>query len=290
MRLRHIEVFHAIKQTGSISRAAALLGVSQPAASKVLQHAEAALGFKLFERVKGRLYPTAEAEVLHVEVAKLHHGFEQIRLLSANLRHDPEGRLRIGCLPSLALSILPPTIRDFRLAYPSVTCSVQTNHISTLLADLRARDLDLAVTLFPAEHPGITMQQVGEVDMVYFGPQAGDDHVDLLSIDSSELIAITRSDRMGAVVADHFEQAGRLYRPGIEVETYFLACSLAGAGCGVAIIDALTARSMLRDGLYIRPIRPRIPIAIGILMHETHVGRRFYGEFARLLGRSVELH
>jgi DNA-binding transcriptional LysR family regulator len=287
MRLRHIEVFHAIKQTGSISRAAALLGVSQPAASKVLQHAESALGFKLFERVKGRLHPTAEAEVLHVEVAKLHRGLEQVRLLSANLRHDPEGRLRIGCLPSLGLSIIPPTIRAFRLAYPSVTCAVQTNHISTLLADLRARDLDLAVTMFPSEHPGITMQIVGEVDMVYLGPRPGPHEIDLLSIDSDELIAISRSDRMGALVADQFEQAGRPFRPGIEVETYFLACSLAAAGCGAAIVDALTARSMLRDGLYIRPLRIRLPIEIGILTHETHVGRRFYSEFARLLHQSV---
>lgn len=54
MRLRHIEVFHANKQTGSISKAAALLGVSQPAASKVIHHTEAALGFKLFKRVKQR--------------------------------------------------------------------------------------------------------------------------------------------------------------------------------------------------------------------------------------------
>src|SRR4051794_36524508 len=110
MRLRHIEVFHAVKQTGSIGKAAALLGVSQPAASKVLQHAESALGFKLFERVKGRLQPTVEAEVLHVEVAKLHQGLEQLRMLSANLRRFPEGRLRIGCLPSLGLSIMPRAI------------------------------------------------------------------------------------------------------------------------------------------------------------------------------------
>ena len=288
MRLRHIEVFHAIKQTGSISRAAALLGVSQPAASKVLQHAEAALGFKLFERVKGRLHPTAEAEVLHVEVARLHQGLEQIRLLSANLRHDPEGRLRIGCLPSLGLSIMPPTIRAFRLAYPSVTCVVQTNHVTTLLADLRARDLDLAVTLFPTQYPGITMQQVGEVELVYLGPQAGQGPIDLLTIDPAALIAITRSERMGAMVAAHFEQAGRPFQPGIEVETYFLACSLAAAGCGAAIVDALTARSMLRDGLHIRPIRPRLPVGIGILTHETHVGRRFYSEFAELLCRSIE--
>jgi DNA-binding transcriptional LysR family regulator len=253
----------------------------------VLQHAEAALGFKLFERVKGRLHPTAEAEVLHVEVARLHQGLEQVRLLSANLRHDPEGRLRIGCLPSLGLSIMPPAIRAFRLAYPSVTCAVQTNHIATLLADLRARDLDMAVTLFPTEHPGISMQPLGEVEMVYLGPRATPGAVNLLALDPSELIAISRSDRMGAMVAEVFERAGRPFQPAIEVETYFLACSLASSGCGAAIVDALTARSMMREGLHIRPIHPRLPVGIGMLAHEAHVGRRFHSAFAGILCQAI---
>ncbi|MDT9646790.1 LysR family transcriptional regulator, partial [Pseudomonas sp. JV245A] len=53
MRLRHIEIFQAIRQTGSISGAAQLLHVSQPAVTKVLQHAELQLGFPLFLRVRG---------------------------------------------------------------------------------------------------------------------------------------------------------------------------------------------------------------------------------------------
>ena len=53
MRLRHIEIFHAIYTTGSITNAAKLLHVSQPSVSKVLSHAEYQLGFKLFERIKG---------------------------------------------------------------------------------------------------------------------------------------------------------------------------------------------------------------------------------------------
>ena len=104
MRLRHIEVFHAVMQTGSVSKAAELLGISQPAASKVLSHAESALGFRLFERIKGRLRPTAEAALLFVEVEKIQDGMGQVRSLAENLQRRPEGRLHIGCLPSLALS------------------------------------------------------------------------------------------------------------------------------------------------------------------------------------------
>lgn len=283
MRLRHIEVFHAIKQTGSISRAAALLGVSQPAASKVLQHAEAALGFRLFERVKGRLHPTPEAEVLHVEVAKLHQGLAQIRQLSANLRNDPAGRLRVGCLPSLGLSIIPQAIHAFRQAYPSVRCTVHTNHIATLLGDLRARDLDMAVTLFPRSYPGIAMQELGEVDLVYLGPRPGPGPIALADIDPAELVGIVATDAMGALVATEFERLGRVYRPNIEVETYFLACSLAAAGAGGVIVDRLTASSMLREGLQLRVLHPRMAVGIGVLTHEAHVGHRFSSEFIRVL-------
>ena len=71
MRLRHIEIFDAIWRTGSLTEAAETLHVSQPAASKLLANAEAQLGFKLFERVKGRLRATREAEVLAPQVARL---------------------------------------------------------------------------------------------------------------------------------------------------------------------------------------------------------------------------
>ena len=68
MRLRHIEIFQAIRQTGSVSAAAQLLHVSQPAVTKVLQHAELQLGFPLFLRVRGKLQPTPEALALEREV------------------------------------------------------------------------------------------------------------------------------------------------------------------------------------------------------------------------------
>jgi DNA-binding transcriptional LysR family regulator len=64
MRLRYIELFHAVLTTGSITGAAKLLDISQPAASKALQHAEDKLGFALFSRVRGRLQPTQLALLL----------------------------------------------------------------------------------------------------------------------------------------------------------------------------------------------------------------------------------
>lgn len=85
MRLRHIEVFHAIMQVGTISGAAQVLHISQPAVTKVLQHCELQLGMPaLFERVRGKLYPKPEAHRLFVETEKLNRDLLGIRRLAAS--------------------------------------------------------------------------------------------------------------------------------------------------------------------------------------------------------------
>ena len=77
MRLRHIELFHAVLTAGSLTGAARLLNISQPAASKVLQLAEQQLGFPLFSRVRGRLQPTEEALLLRHRVEKIVQDIEE---------------------------------------------------------------------------------------------------------------------------------------------------------------------------------------------------------------------
>ena len=71
MNLRHLEVFHAIMQAGSVTGAAHLLNVTQPAVSNVLRHAEQQMKFRLFERVAGRLQPTPEARDLFPDVQEI---------------------------------------------------------------------------------------------------------------------------------------------------------------------------------------------------------------------------
>ena len=96
MRLRHIEVFHAIYTTGSITNAAKILHVSQPSVSKVLTHAELQLGFKLFERVKGRLIPTDEAGMLFDEADKIYQQIRSIKNTAQNIKKSECGRIILG--------------------------------------------------------------------------------------------------------------------------------------------------------------------------------------------------
>jgi hypothetical protein len=92
LTLRQIEVIRAIMITGSVGGAARLLNVSSPGISRVMKHAEALLGLKLFSRKGGRYTPTREAsDIFSQEDLELRIGEFNCHL---GARHrDPPGRL-----------------------------------------------------------------------------------------------------------------------------------------------------------------------------------------------------
>ncbi len=100
MRLRQIEVFHAIYTCGSMTNAAAKLNVSQPSVSKVLAHAEQQLGYRLFDRVKGKLIPTPEAHQLFKHVADVYQDVDRLRHVAKNLKAASVGRIRDAGTPA----------------------------------------------------------------------------------------------------------------------------------------------------------------------------------------------
>ncbi|MEO5760390.1 MAG: LysR substrate-binding domain-containing protein [Mesorhizobium sp.] len=246
MQLRHIEACHAVLQTGAIARAARVLGVSQPAVSKLIKHAEQQLGFRLFERLKGRLVPTREAILLSPEIEKLFHQLNQVQQLSRNLLPSRQDRIRIGCIPSLGLSLVPRVIKQFQARHPDIRYEVRTRHTSELIDSLMAQRLDIALTFDPEPRVGIRAEKLcqGELLCVRSAERPSpSDHTRLTDIDPADLISLIGDDPLGRLLDEKLKQAGIVPAQRIQVQTYYVACSLAENGCGIAIVDAFTANS-----------------------------------------------
>ena len=126
MRTRHIEVFNSIYKTGSVTAAAKLLNVSQPSVSKVLAHAEQQLGFRLFERIKMKLVPTPEANILFKHTSVMQDVLTDINQISERLTEFPVGRVRVSCTPSLGIDFLPNAIAEFKALNPNVNFEIST--------------------------------------------------------------------------------------------------------------------------------------------------------------------
>ena len=170
MRLRHIEIFHAIYMTGSITNAAQFLHVSQPSVSKVLAHAEMQLGFDLFQRVKGRLIPTAEANMLFNEVDKVYKQIRSVRNTAENIKKSKTGNINIGLAPALGFDLVPKAVAEFKKTHPDVNINIQTMHNEQVQQALLERKIDFALMFSPPPLPGITQQLVLESQLMVVYP------------------------------------------------------------------------------------------------------------------------
>src|SRR3546814_6725654 len=97
MDLRQLQVFHTVMETRSASRAARILGVSQPAVSTLLKRLEERLGIALFARERNRLEPTPEAVLLMEHVSHALGSISKVRNAVDDIQQADEiGRTQVG--------------------------------------------------------------------------------------------------------------------------------------------------------------------------------------------------
>jgi len=284
MRLRQIEVFHAVYVNGSISTAARALNVSQPSVSKVLKHAEDQLGFRLFRRLKGRLTPTDEAHALFREVSEVYDRLESLKQAARNLKSGQGGHIRVAVLPALGLGVAPAAVARFRAAHPDVTFDVQTLHHDEVLRSLYERESDLALAYNPAEHPRLSTLEIasGELTAVFRAGEYGTpapDRLDLARLEGRDYVGSGATGPVSDIFSREVERRGLNVREVISVGAFYMAVPLVRLGVGVAVVDSFTAASVPREGLEFRPLDPPLGFGVYCIHLEdrplSHLARRF---------------
>ena len=155
MRLRHIEVFHAVYSCGSVTRAAEVLKVSQPSVSKVLAHAEQQLGYALFDRVRGKLIPTPEANQLFVEVAQVNDRIDRLRHVAVSLRSVDKGTIKIATTTAFSIDFLPAAMASYQKAHKDIFFNLETLRYEELTDALMEQRIDIGLAYDQGNLPGI---------------------------------------------------------------------------------------------------------------------------------------
>src|SRR5262249_3843183 len=126
LNLRQIEAFKAVIEHGTVSRAAGVLNVSQPAISKLIAHLEADAEVRLFDRIKGRLAPTERGMRFYQEIERIFSGVAQIENAAEAIRREEQGRLVVGVMPALAGRFVQEVTMGFLRRRPNVFCSIES--------------------------------------------------------------------------------------------------------------------------------------------------------------------
>lgn len=280
MNLRHIEVFHAVYVTGSVSAAARSLNVSQPSVTKVLQHAESLLGFALFERTRGRLIATSEAHALFTDVSDIQDRVYQLRKASQHIRRGPGTLLRISALPSLGLGALPDAVSGFLRRHPGVRFELHTVHHDDMVRKLYEREADIVISYEVPRTAAVTSRKLGHGEMVVMFrtgdlPASGE-RVRLDQLRGIPFVTTVESGPQGRALSAELDRLGVTLKEVAASRTFFMAAALVRAGVGLTILDSFTAHASLAEGVAIRPLDP--PIAFDV--HAVYLENRPIGKVA----------
>ena len=267
MHLRYIEMFQAMLQAGTLTDAASLLNISQPAATKLLKQAERRLGFPLFVRVKGQWHLTPESRLLKGQISRIFDDMRDLQRLVSNIARAEKYLLRVVSTPTLANAVIPKSISRLRRQLGQTAVELSTQHSREMLKSLLLREADVGLTLQELCHPDIACEPLCQGPLSLIAPAgtwSPSDAFQPIAIDSladSPLVGITKADSLGRQLEAHLEQLNPPARISIWVQTYQIAKDLVCSGEGLALIDPFTAVSSGPE-LQIRVIEPIMPIAL----------------------------
>ena len=263
--LRQIEAFKAFVETGTVSRAAEVLRISQPAASKLLSNLEADSGIRLFDRAHGRMTTTARGMLLYEEIERLFSGVNQIAQAVEAIRKEDRSRLFIGVMPGVSTGFIATSTVAFRAAHPDVFLSFTVRSSQFITEGLLSRQLDLGVVSKPLDHPLFTTAVLEDDPLVCALPAdhklAGSAALTLADIASEPMIAFAQDSPTRHKVERAFAAAGLAPNVVAEATTAQTVCSLVAAGIGLALVAPIFAHEH-RPSIACVPIAPKIRMDI----------------------------
>ncbi len=163
-----LKTFYIVASKKSISKAAAAIGVSQPAVTQVIQNLENSLGGKLFIRSKKGVDLTEEGKTLYTYVEEGMNFLENGLRKFQELKNLDTGKVRVGANPVISKHILMPYLKIFHEQHPNVEIQIVNDSTTSLLKQLRVGSLDLVILDVPRkEIPDFEIHHFKDIQDVF---------------------------------------------------------------------------------------------------------------------------
>ena len=153
LKLSHLRLLAALGEAGQLTQAAAAVGVSQPAASRLVAEIERIIGHPVHERTGRGIGLTAIGRALASRAARVRMELDDAARDLAEIATGGVGHVRIGAVTGPALDRVLPALHSERLHHPNVTVDVTVGPSDLLCDQLLAGRLDFAVGRLPADMP-----------------------------------------------------------------------------------------------------------------------------------------
>ncbi len=275
MDLKQIEYFVRVAELGGFTRAAAVLGIAQPALSRQVRLLEVELRQTLLTRDGRGAAPTEAGRLLLAHGRGILHQVERAREELGRLRGALAGRVAIGLPTSLARALTVPLTRAFREQMPDATLSISEGLSAAMLESLVNGRLDIAVlyNAGPSADVDITALQVEDLFLVQSRAHDSSDASPMRLTDLAHLPLVIPSRPNAIRMRVESEMAAIGCSPciALEIDGVSAILDLVADGAGAAILSRNAVASAVHPARFrLRAIHePRLQaqIALAVSAH-----------------------
>lgn len=251
MELRQLHNFLTVVDQRSVSRAASLLHLAQPALSRQIRALEEELGADLLVRHGWGVTPTPEGEILATHARGLLRDAQAAREAVSAFSGVPSGKLTVGVPSSMAAVLLPGLALAASAALPGVELRLVEGYSATLHQRTLAGQLDLAVLYSEPHLPAITRWPLLTEPLVAIGQSGVLDSKTQLSIGQLieyPLLLPAASNRLRILFEEAAARAGAHHQLRMEVDSVPALLELVRAGLGVSILPFSSVKAGVTQG------------------------------------------
>lgn len=243
MDLRQLAALTAVADAGSFSAAARRLHTVQSNVSTHVARLEQELGASLVDRATGTL--TDEGEVAVERARRINHEIESLRADVASMRHEVSGVVRLGCIGTVSRWLVPRLLVLIEERYPDVHVVVVDATTTSLVPQVVADTLDLAVINLPLPSGELATEPLFDEERIVLAPRghplAEHARVDLADLAGHALLLEPRGTPFRDELDDEAARIGVAIDVRAEIDGIRLLTSLAFEGFGPAMVPATAA-------------------------------------------------
>jgi len=270
---RQIDAFKNVVQTGTVTESARVLGVSQPAVSRLISDLESEVGFKLFARSGRNLKATPEALLLVEEVRRALSGLEQIKLTASAIKRFKHAQLRLIATPAFSTLIAPQLIQKFAERQPEAMVSLEIQSTDVAVEWMVSQNFDFGIAPATMVNPVTNSHPLTNTRSICVFPKGHRlEHKNCISLKDLEhesFVSYLPDSNFRFEVDEIFNNAGITRTLQYEARTTDAICRLVAEGLGVSIIVTMGTLPGAGEDFSLAPFELDIPFN-GALIWSQH--------------------
>ncbi|MEE2709360.1 MAG: LysR family transcriptional regulator [Gemmatimonadota bacterium] len=240
MDLRQLEMFQAIVESGSFTKAGQRLHVSQSAISRQINLLEEELGVQVLMRSNKRVFLTEAGKTLLKHCYRIFRDIEEAVLAVSQNEMVGRGTLRVGGGMSVCSFLLPQILKEYKTLYPNIALTVTTGTSEPTILKIRNNEVDVGVLTLPVESQDLEVTSVFREEMVVVTsqnhPLSKKTEVTPEEIASMPLILFEQGSNTRKIIDQFFEKHDISPQIIMEMENVEIIKPLVDIGLGITII------------------------------------------------------